>query len=89
MKRGTREDDERILMALHLVHNEQWTMKAAGEAVGMTKNAVIGQSNRVRYDRGICRCNADDNRTGGMEPLWWATSEHARGLVASLVSGRD
>ena len=75
-KKGSRQDDERILMALHLVHNEGMTMKAAGEAVGMTKNAVIGQSNRTRYDHGICRCDKPENRTGGMGPLWWKNSLH-------------
>jgi len=84
-KRGTREDDERILLALHLVENEGWTCRAAGEVIDLTKNAVIGHTNRVRYEYGICRCNVDDNRTGGMEPLWWATSDHAKGLVARFA----
>jgi hypothetical protein len=88
-KRGTREDDERILLALHLVECEGWTCRAAGEVIGLTKNAVIGHTGRVRSHYGICRCNVHENRTGGMPALWWATSEHARGLVDSLVSGRD
>lgn len=84
-KRGSREDDERILLALHLVENEGWTCRAAGEVIGLTKNAVIGHTGRVRNEYGICRCNIHENRTGGLPPFWWATSEHAKALVASIA----
>jgi hypothetical protein len=86
-KRGSREDDERILLALHLVENEGWTCRAAGEVIGLTKNAVIGHTNRARYEYGVCRCEVDENRTGGMHPFWWATTDHAKGLVDHVVSG--
>ena len=84
-KRGSREDDERILLALHLVENEGWTCRAAGEVIGLTKNAVIGHTGRVRNEYGICRCNIHENRTSGLPPFWWATSEHAKALVASIA----
>jgi hypothetical protein len=81
--------DEQILMAMHLVENVGLTMKAAGEIVGMTKNAVIGASRRVNIDHRwqYCHCKKRENMDGGLKELWWATTDHAKGLVDHVVSG--
>ena len=65
--------DEQILMAMHLVENVGLTMRAAGEIVGMTKNAVIGACSRVNTDHRwqYCHCKKRENMDGGLKELWW------------------
>jgi len=71
---NTRADDGRILMALHLVDVDGLTNQKAGEAVGMTKNAVIGIRNRIKNECNAiyCACQKAENKDGGMPPMWWA-----------------
>lgn len=68
-----RQRDEQILMAMHLVENRGYTMREAGEVLGMTKNAVIGALGRVRTEStGIyCHARKPENQNGGMPDLWW------------------
>lgn len=67
----TRAEDEALLNLLYLREFDGMGMKEIGERVGMSKNAVIGQINRVMKDMVPCECRKPENRDGGMPNRWW------------------
>jgi len=71
--KSERAKDERILMALHLVEVEGLTNAKAGEAVGMTKNALIGIRNRINNECNAIYdlCRKPNHKDGGMPLMWW------------------
>ena len=72
----TRAEDELILQALHLFHNEGLTSTQVAQRIGKSQAAVCGIMKRVRDANGpdevACACRRTENRDGGMPPRWWA-----------------
>lgn len=70
----SREDDERVLEALHAHEVEGLSSAKAGKRAGMSRAAVCGIVKRVRAeaDKHPCRCRRKANRDGGMPAKWWA-----------------
>lgn len=71
MKIQTRMQDERDLMALHMVGNEKLSCAQAGKELGLSKNAVIGVRWRVNVSDKSDVCLKPENKDGGMPELWW------------------
>ncbi len=74
MARFGREDDERLLLALHLVEAEGRKATHAAKEVGLTKGQLAGLRMRVRDESakaGPCLCKKPENKDGGLKPLWW------------------
>lgn len=83
-----RLNDEKILMALHLVENMGLSHRQAGDVVGMTKNACIGAINRVRNEKtGVHSIISDlSNKDGSQPTLWWfdPTSSFGQTILLKL-----
>ena len=63
-------------MILHLTDNMNVPCKLAGEAFGMTKNAVIGIRGRIRQTyQDLDFCLKVENLDCGLSPLWWEGAE--------------
>jgi DNA modification methylase len=59
-KRGSREDDERVLLALHLVKNEGWTCRAAGEVwMDIQQGNVLNRMKGANDEKHVCPLQLD------------------------------
>ncbi|MDG3089202.1 hypothetical protein P7F88_25400 [Vibrio hannami] len=65
--------DEMLLEAMHLTDNEGLTTAQAGEAIGVSKNTIIGVRNRINAEIALnpCLCRKPENIDGGMPERWW------------------
>ena len=68
--------DADILAALDMVANGKSADQAAKDmskqwGTAVTKNMVIGLTNRIRKQTQPCTCAKPANQDGGMNPGWW------------------
>jgi len=61
--------DDEMLMALHLRENKGWSCERVAEEIGVTRNSIIGLTNRIRTL--MKTTDTDGNKNGTMPPLWW------------------
>lgn len=81
---NNRADDVRLLKMLDLIAHEGLSRQAVADRLGVGRNSVIGQVQRVTQAgrdfaalceaRGEpeCQCRKPENRDGGMPRRWWA-----------------
>ncbi len=57
-------------MMLQLIDNEGWTRKQVADAMGVTRNAVLGQYHRIWTE--TRRGWPDETGDGTQPPGWWS-----------------
>lgn len=67
-----REKDMEVLEMLDLYHGDGLSAKQVGEVMGVSRNTVIGQVNRIgKEDDAPCKCTLKRNKNLGMKRGWW------------------
>jgi hypothetical protein len=76
--------DAELLRVLHLNEVDGLSCVQIAQRFGVTRNAIVGITNRIRADMRKVpdRAVKPENRDGGMPARWWAAGLKVQGRAA-------